>query len=104
MSDITVDAIKRAVCHEFGITMMDLISRRKPYRLSHPRMVAMFLARCLTQEKVEVLGLEFGGRDHSTVVSGMQRVIALMKTDPAFALRVTALEARLRAPEMVEHF
>jgi hypothetical protein len=40
----------------------------------------------------------------ATILWAVDRTTVMMGADPAFALRVTALEARLRAPELVEHF
>jgi len=104
MSDITVDAIKRAVCLEFGIGMMDLMSQRKAREFSHPRQVAIYLASRLTAHSYPALGRFFAGRDHSTIKAAIRRIQAKMEENPLVALGVTALEDRIREPELVEQF
>ena len=104
MSDITGDAIKRAVCLEFGVTEDELMSPRRTGRIALARAIAMDLSRRIRKDRLKVVAWHFGKMDHTTIVAATHKVNGLFSTDPEIALRVTALEARLRAPELVEHF
>lgn len=57
------------------VTVDDLVSDRRYRSISAPRMVAMWLVRDLLGGGVafSVIGLFFGGRDHSTVMHAFQR-------------------------------
>jgi chromosomal replication initiator protein len=105
MSDLaSVAAIKQAVCLEFGVTLADLSVRQtKPTQVSMARQVAMYLARQISNEKVDVLAMDFGLRDHSTVVVSVKRITVRMATDPFLRLRVRALKAKLQS-ELVEEY
>jgi chromosomal replication initiator protein len=66
--------IERAVCAVFGVEPESLHSEQKSQRVSHPRMLAMWLARKYTRAALSEIGHYFGGRSHSTVVSAQKRV------------------------------
>ncbi len=66
--------IEKAVCEVFGIEPSSLQSDQKGQRVSHPRMLAMWLARKHTRAALSEIGLYFGRRSHSTVVAAQKRV------------------------------
>jgi chromosomal replication initiator protein len=72
--------IERAVCRVFGVESDSLQSGRKAKSVSHPRMLAMWLARKHTRAALSEIGHYFGRRSHSTVVSAQKRVDKWMAT------------------------
>jgi chromosomal replication initiator protein len=66
--------IERAVCKAFGIESGALQSARRARSASHPRMLAMFLARKHTQAALTEIGGYFGRRSHSTVIAAQKAV------------------------------
>lgn len=66
--------IERAVCKAFGIESGSLQSARRARSSSHPRMLAMFLARKHTQAALTEIGSYFGRRSHSTVIAAQKAV------------------------------
>lgn len=66
--------IEKAVCTAFGLDPASLQSSRKAKRVSHPRMLAMWLARKYTRAALTEIGQHFGRRSHSTVISAQHRV------------------------------
>lgn len=66
--------IEKAVCDVFGLEPATLQSGGKGKRTSHPRMLAMWLARKHTRAALSEIGHYFGRRSHSTVVSAQKRV------------------------------
>lgn len=71
---IKLDDIKQIVCSTFGVSEADLKSSRRARNISQPRMLAMFLARKLTQAAYSEIGDFFGGRNHSTVMFAEKQV------------------------------
>ncbi|MFK7777504.1 MAG: chromosomal replication initiator protein DnaA [Gimesia sp.] len=71
---IKLDDIKQIVCNTFGVSELDLKSSRRARNISQPRMLAMFLARKLTQAAYSEIGEFFGGRNHSTVMFAEKQV------------------------------
>lgn len=61
------DQIIDLVCREFGVTLADLQSKKRPNSIAHPRQIAMYFLREFTGKSLHEIGVFFGGRDHSTV-------------------------------------
>lgn len=66
--------IERAICEVFGLETESLQSHRKAKGISHPRMLAMWLARKHTRSALSEIGHYFGQRSHSTVISAQKKI------------------------------
>jgi chromosomal replication initiator protein len=71
---IRLTDIEQAVCDAFGLEPKTLQSGRRAKNISHPRMLAMWLARKHTRAALTEIGYYFGGRSHSTVASAKKQV------------------------------
>lgn len=78
--------IEKAVCEAFGLAPTSLKAAGKEKRVSHPRMLAMWLARKHTRAALSEIGRYFGRRSHSTVVSAQKRVERWMAAGRALEL------------------
>ncbi len=78
--------IEKAVCDVFGLEPASLQSDAKGQRVSHPRMLAMWLARKHTRAALSEIGHYFGRRSHSTVISAQKRVNGWMSAGQPLAL------------------
>lgn len=94
--------IDRAVCATFGLEANSLQSNRKAASVSHPRMLAMWLARKYTRAALSEIGQYFGGRSHSTVVSAQKRVDRWLAAGAALRVADQTLAAD-EAIRQVEH-
>ncbi len=92
-SGMNVDSIQHAVAKEWGVTPEGLRSKTRTKALTTPRQVAMYLMRELLSLQLVEIGAAFGGRDHSTVIHSLERVVTGMKEEPSFAQRVGKLRA-----------
>ncbi|MFH1330282.1 MAG: chromosomal replication initiator protein DnaA [Actinomycetota bacterium] len=94
---ITPSRILTATAAAFDVTIPELEgpSRRQP--LARARQVAMYLCRQLTDLSLPRIGALFGGRDHTTVLHGVNTVHRLIQTDKSLFDSVTALLQSLRA-------
>ncbi len=90
-----VSEILEAVCEHFAIRLPDLLGRRRTRSLSHPRHVAMYLARKLTPLSLEEIGMHFGGRDHSTVLHAERTIESERANDRALAHTLSQLTNQL---------
>jgi len=93
---ISTGRILAATAESFGVSIADLEgpSRRQP--LARARQVAMYLCRELTDLSLPKIGSLFGGRDHTTVIHGINTVKRLMQEDQTLFDLVTALLQSLR--------
>jgi chromosomal replication initiator protein len=89
------DTIQQAVAKEWGVTTEGLRSKTRPKALTAPRQVAMYLMRELLGLQLVEIGAAFGGRDHSTVIHSLERVLAMIREDPTLAQRIARLRVLL---------
>ncbi|AKK10034.1 chromosomal replication initiator protein DnaA [Corynebacterium uterequi] len=66
--EITPALIKEAVADYFHLDIDTLIGKGRKRQEVHPRQLAMYLCRELTELSLPKIGQEFGGRDHTTVM------------------------------------
>jgi chromosomal replication initiator protein len=95
---LTVELIQRDVAAYFDVKLHELKGQRRHRAVAHPRMVAMYLTRKLTNMSYPEIGSRFGGKDHSTVISAVRKIERLCGEDPAVRSVVATIEARLRQP------
>ncbi len=69
-----INRIQRIVAEHFQVTVDDLKSKKRSANLAFPRQVAMYLCRKLTDESFPKIGIEFGGKDHSTVIHSVEKI------------------------------
>ena len=90
--------VDAAVCRALRLDEGALQSKARAWAVSHPRMLAMFLARKHTSAAYSEIGGYFGGRNHSTAVAAEKKVRGWVAGDAELALG----ERRLRVREIVE--
>ncbi len=93
---VGLDDVMGTVARNYGIKVADIKSSRKTREVTHPRQVAMYLARKLTRASFPEIGKAFGNKDHSTVVKGVKKMEGLLQEDVEEAERVRSLERILR--------
>ena len=81
-ANITISRIQREVSEYFNVTPSDLKGKKRTKQVTFPRQVAMYIIRDITDYSTTEIGLEFGGRDHTTVMHSCQRIEDRMKGDP----------------------
>lgn len=69
-----VSKIQSAVAEIYKITVEDLKSKKRSNNIAFPRQIGMYLSRMLTDESLQKIGLEFGNRDHSTVLHAYEKI------------------------------
>jgi chromosomal replication initiator protein len=85
---VRIPDVEQAVCKLFGLTPDQIKSSSRERCLTQPRMLAMYLARRLTQSAYSEIGRYFGGRNHATVMSAERKIARLI--DESGCLRVAA--------------
>jgi chromosomal replication initiator protein len=78
--------IDRAVCHVLRLDAGALQSKQRAWMVSHPRMLAMYLARKHTAAAYSEIGRHFGGRNHSTAVAAEKKIRQWLQDDAEWVL------------------
>jgi chromosomal replication initiator protein len=76
---ISIATIQQEVCRFYGVSKNELVGDKRTQSIVFPRQVAMYLTRELTDHSLPAIGVEFGGRDHTTVIHANTKIQRLMK-------------------------
>jgi len=95
-SNITIDRVQRSISEYFNITLADLKGKKRTKSVAFPRQIAMYIIREISDYSTTEIGLEFGGRDHTTVMHACQRIEDRMKGDPTLEPIVNELTRNIR--------
>ncbi len=87
-----INKIQKVVAEYFQISVEDLKSKKRNSNISFPRQIAMFLCRKFTDESFPKIGIEFGGKDHSTVMHSCEKIEREIKTNKDLADTIDKLE------------
>lgn len=69
-----ISSVQKAVADYYKLTVEILKSKKRSANIAYPRQIAMYLCRVLTDESFPRIGLEFGNRDHSTVIHAVDKI------------------------------
>ena len=100
---ITPDAIVEEVSKFYGIDLKVLKGRGRSRNIVVPRQIAMYLIREETEASLMEIGAELGGRDHTTVLHGCDKIAGEVNSDARLRADVLAIRERLyngRTPAM----
>jgi len=95
-SNINLEIIQRVVADYFNLSHNDLRGKKRTKAIAYPRQIAMYIAREITEYSTTEIGLEFGGRDHTTVMHASQRIEAKLKSDPTLEPLLKSLISRVK--------
>ncbi len=87
--------VVETVAAYYGITVKEMISAARNKELVVPRQVAMYLLRQETDASLPEIGSLLGGRDHTTVLHGVERVKERLDTDDQLRRDLMHLRERL---------
>ena len=91
----TISHIQKVVADFFKITVDDLKSKRRSSNIAKPRHIAMYLSRIETEENLDKIGLEFGGRDHSTVIASCEKIKNELKNNTTLDNMLKEIKSKL---------
>lgn len=94
--NLSIDAIKQAVCDYYDIPQNVLVSNSRKREYVQARQVAMYFAKQLTEDSLTNIGCSLGNRTHATVLHACKTVQDLMETDKGFRLSINEIENKLK--------
>ena len=78
---VTIRDIQLEVSKYFNLQFHDLCSKNRSRNISKPRQIAMFLSKQMTDSSYPEIGKLFGGKDHATVIHGVNKIKVSIETD-----------------------
>ena len=90
--EITPDLIIETVCEHYHITLEEITSANRSQNIAKPRMVVMFLCKkLLSNMTLKEIGSYLGGKNHTTVMHGIENVTKDIEKDNSFANTIDVL-------------
>ncbi len=84
--------VQEIVARRFNVKVSELKSKRRTKALVHPRQIAMYLSRELTNSSFPEIGREFGGKDHTTIMHACRQIEKAMDGDHALKNTLDSLK------------
>ncbi|MBR4026456.1 MAG: chromosomal replication initiator protein DnaA [Lachnospiraceae bacterium] len=72
--EVTPQLIIEVVTEHFHISMEQMISKKRSNNIVKPRQIAMYLCKTMTNMPLDSIGSFLGGRDHSTIIHGINKI------------------------------
>ena len=93
---LTVEKIIDEVARTFGVTSEDIRSSKRNSNISNARQIAIYAVREITDLSMNLIGEEFGNRDHSTIVYAIKQIEKNMNKDPKLKATVEDIIKNIR--------
>ena len=83
------------VADVYGVAVDRILGRERTQLVARPRQIAMYLIREETDFSLPQIGEALGGRDHTTVMYGHEKISDLLERDDNIRRRVIEIKERL---------
>ena len=95
--EVTPELILDIVADHYNITVADLKSNKRNADIAIPRQVAMYLMRNMIEKEnsLKTIGIILGGKDHSTVKYGIEKIESEMKKDETLANTINIIKKKI---------
>ena len=86
-----IDQVQQLVANHYNIKVEDLKSKKRVSTIAFPRQIAMYICRVILEEPLTKIGIEFGGKDHTTVMHSVDKIKKQINNDKTFELEINKL-------------
>ena len=93
--EVTPQLIIEVVAEHFNISMDEMISKKRTSEVAKPRQIAMYLCKQMTDSPLEAIGSLLGGRDHSTIIHGANKVSTEIEKDDNLKKQIDAIKKKI---------
>ena len=91
-----IDQVQQLVASNYNITVEDLKSKKRMASIAVPRQIAMYIYRTILEESLPKIGIEFGGKDHTTVMHSVEKIKNEMKKNPILEMEIQKIIAQIK--------
>lgn len=92
---ITPELITQVVADHFGITPLDISSQKRNKEVAFPRQIVMYLCQNMTGVSLQEIGKYLGGRDHTTIIHGRDKIAADLKKNDNLVNTIEIIKKKL---------
>ncbi|MBQ0060011.1 MAG: chromosomal replication initiator protein DnaA [Lachnospiraceae bacterium] len=92
---ITSTIIIETVAAHFNLTVKEMCSQKRDNRVVHPRMIAMYLCRTMTEDALKTIASLVNKKDHTTVMSAVHKIEQEIETNPETKSQIEVIQKKL---------
>ena len=92
---VTPELILDIVADHFNISVADLKSNKRNAEIAIPRQIAMYFIRSMTDTSLKSIGIILGGKDHSTIKYGADKIAIEIKEDETLANTINIIKKKI---------
>ena len=93
--EVTPDLIIQIVSDHYGLTPLDISSQKRNKEIVYPRQIVMYLCRNMTETPLQTIGRYLGGRDHTTIIHGAEKIAGDIKKDDTLKNTIEILKKKI---------
>ncbi|MGD1860997.1 MAG: helix-turn-helix domain-containing protein [Leptolyngbyaceae cyanobacterium] len=97
--EVSPQTVMQVVIEFFGVSEADLKSSSRKREISQARQIGMYLMRQHTDLSLPKIGALFGGKDHTTVMYGCDKIAEKIKQDPTLNQTIRDVSDRINTAE-----
>ena len=91
-----IDQVQQLVANNYNITVEELKSKRRVATIAVPRQIAMYICRVHLEESLPKIGIEFGGKDHTTVMHSVDKIKKQLKNDNNLEIEINKIISQIK--------
>lgn len=92
---VTPELILDIVADHFNVSVADLKSNKRNAEIAIPRQIAMYFIRSMTDTSLKSIGVILGGKDHSTIKYGADKIAIEIKEDETLANTINIIKKKI---------
>ncbi len=93
--EVTPEYIIEVVADHFNLTPLDITSQKRNKDIVYPRQIVMYLCRTMTDTGLQNIGKALGGRDHTTILHGIEKITADLQDNPTLQNSIDILKKKI---------
>lgn len=93
--EVTPELVIQVVADHFNISTLDILSQKRQKDIVYPRQIVMYLCRNITATPLQEIGKALGGRDHTTIIHGIDKISEDLEKNPTLQNTIDILKKKL---------
>ena len=92
---VTPELILDVVSEHTGVSIADIKSNKRPAEIALPRQIVMYLCRKMTDVPLKSIGILLGGKNHSTIKHGVEKIENDLLVDEQLANTIDIIKKKI---------
>ena len=91
-----IEQVQQLIANNYNISVEDIKSKKRMASISVPRQIGMYICRVYLEESLPKIGLEFGGKDHTTVMHSVDKIKKEVKNNSDLEQQINKIVSQIK--------